>query len=372
MIYTIVFSNHCDLDCSYCCVGNKNTSRVLSLEEVEKVFQGRTPGFDDVIEFYGGEPTLHYELMKEVVLKYRDKTAFYLMTNGLFNGYTEEMFEFLVENMTALLISLDGIDYESNKQRFKTEEEFNTVVENIKKATSRYPYKVRLSSTLFGKNKIEGIVKNGIYAHDEWGVDFHTFTVIRSFANGRYYELSDAHKVNLYLNLTELVIQMYKRGNRDIIYISLEDVMNSTGRSCTDHCRAISPRGTIYMCRELAANEEYNKVTFPNHYSFGELRKDNTFQSSKKYEIASMSCCPLHNMRMDKSGNKEENFVQSELFQEAFMKPFMLGLVALQGQEVATENVIELFTKLKNILIKYALQILELREEDIWLISEKQ
>ena len=33
MLLPIVFSNHCNLDCAYCCITNKNTSPVLSLEK---------------------------------------------------------------------------------------------------------------------------------------------------------------------------------------------------------------------------------------------------------------------------------------------------------------------------------------------------
>ena len=60
MLLTIVFSNHCDLDCNYCCIGDKNTSPVLdvdaAIEFVEKYAEE-----ENILEFYGGEPTLHKE-----------------------------------------------------------------------------------------------------------------------------------------------------------------------------------------------------------------------------------------------------------------------------------------------------------------------
>ena len=43
MILTVVFSNHCDLDCSYCCIGYKNNSPILSKESAIDFLSIPTP-----------------------------------------------------------------------------------------------------------------------------------------------------------------------------------------------------------------------------------------------------------------------------------------------------------------------------------------
>ena len=71
MILTVVFSNHCDLDCSYCCIGYKNNSPILSKESaIDFIFKYKDAK-DNVLEFYGGEPTLHWEEIKYIISQNR-------------------------------------------------------------------------------------------------------------------------------------------------------------------------------------------------------------------------------------------------------------------------------------------------------------
>ena len=71
MILTVVFSNHCDLDCSYCCIGYKNNSPILSKESAIDFILKYKDAKDNVLEFYGGEPTLHWEEIKYIISQNR-------------------------------------------------------------------------------------------------------------------------------------------------------------------------------------------------------------------------------------------------------------------------------------------------------------
>lgn len=110
-ILSVVFSNHCDLDCSYCCIQSKNESPVLANLELIKDFIRKYAKVGSIVEFYGGEPTLHKKELFDIInfcdsLNMDISTRLY--TNGLFANWTEEEILSLSYILDEVLISLDG------------------------------------------------------------------------------------------------------------------------------------------------------------------------------------------------------------------------------------------------------------------------
>jgi sulfatase maturation enzyme AslB (radical SAM superfamily) len=61
------------------------------------------PGFT----FFGGEPLLKFEeIIKPLVLKYKDSFGWSITTNGTL--LTEEIIDFCYDNKISILLSLDG------------------------------------------------------------------------------------------------------------------------------------------------------------------------------------------------------------------------------------------------------------------------
>lgn len=122
----ISLTNDCNLRCKYCFVGEKNFQRKViskeyinqAIEAVEKLADKKQKK-EIFITFFGGEPTLHPELilysMQQAKQKLQGKeVTFGITTNGVFSKQIEDL---LVENNFTVTISMDGLPKFQDKQR---------------------------------------------------------------------------------------------------------------------------------------------------------------------------------------------------------------------------------------------------------------
>ena len=112
----------CNLVCEYCPFANqegveyrKHSQKKMSLETAKKAidFYAAHAGEADTltVSFYGGEPLLAFDLIKDVVAytnaRYFGKNIFYnLTTNGTL--LTDEMICFFIQNEFSIMFSIDG------------------------------------------------------------------------------------------------------------------------------------------------------------------------------------------------------------------------------------------------------------------------
>lgn len=105
----IYVTENCNLRCDYCFV-DKSKNRSMSMETLDKTIRFLLDSNEDInITFFGGEPLLEFEKIKNVVdrLKInRERFHFTINTNlTLLNG---EMAEYFKENQFTVLYSIDG------------------------------------------------------------------------------------------------------------------------------------------------------------------------------------------------------------------------------------------------------------------------
>lgn len=125
-------TNECDMMCSYCDIPDKsglNSSDVLRMcEDV------RTISEPFIVMFRGGEPTLAFDILKEVydfiVTSSNMVRGFYLSTNLL--NLDSELLMWLIDSHVDVIVSLDGNSY-MNQLRVDTNRlgTHDRVVENI-------------------------------------------------------------------------------------------------------------------------------------------------------------------------------------------------------------------------------------------------
>jgi uncharacterized protein len=96
------------------------------------------------ISFYGGEPLLEFDLIKQCVSYAKSKTEgrrvkFSMTTNGTL--LSESIVDFLVANDFILSISLDGSkeEHDVNRKFVNGKGSFDAIIENIKRIKKRYP-----------------------------------------------------------------------------------------------------------------------------------------------------------------------------------------------------------------------------------------
>ncbi len=113
-------AHDCNLRCKYCFAGTGDFGgkrELMSLEVGKKAIDFLIAGSGNrkqlEVDFFGGEPLMNFDVVKEVVAygnaeaaKHNKKFRFTLTTNGL--GLTEEVQAFLNENMYNVVLSIDG------------------------------------------------------------------------------------------------------------------------------------------------------------------------------------------------------------------------------------------------------------------------
>lgn len=118
ILYKLVFnvSNACNLNCKYCYADGGNYNRknsLMTLETSDKIVKDVCNKYKEIktVYFFGGEPLLNFQVIKNVVLKLekhygKNTIDFRTVTNGLF--LTNKRIDFLDEHNFKLYISLDG------------------------------------------------------------------------------------------------------------------------------------------------------------------------------------------------------------------------------------------------------------------------
>ena len=151
---TLQVTQQCNLRCEYCVYSGiyehnrTHSNKRMNLETAQKAvdfFLARNSELAEVvIGFYGGEPLLEFDLIKQCVEYAKSqvegkKINFNMTTNGtLLSG---NLVDYLVENDFYLNISLDGSKEEHDVSRkfVNGEGSFDMIMNNIKRINERYP-----------------------------------------------------------------------------------------------------------------------------------------------------------------------------------------------------------------------------------------
>lgn len=146
-------TQQCNLRCRYCVFSGSYTGRIhsdksMSMEVAKKsidFFLERTVDASKVsIAFFGGEPLLRFDFVKELVAYAESKTSkeiiFVLTTNGTL--LNEEMIEFFIKHHLLLTISFDGDKRIHDKNRVFADGKsgtFDVITAKIEKLRHKYP-----------------------------------------------------------------------------------------------------------------------------------------------------------------------------------------------------------------------------------------
>lgn len=150
---TFQITQNCNLRCKYCVYSGNYINRTHTHNRM--TFSTAKKGIDFLIShskesssinlgFYGGEPLLEFELIKNII-DYAEKViegkelTYSITSNGtLLNSDIIEYFE---KHNVSLLISLDGPKeiHDKNRRFFNNAGSFNTLMNNLEKIEHHYP-----------------------------------------------------------------------------------------------------------------------------------------------------------------------------------------------------------------------------------------
>lgn len=104
---TLYVTESCNLKCTYCYQSNCHSTKVMTFDIACKIIDKamEDPYFNKNVEFFGGEPTLEFELIKKIIDKY--PTLLYSITsNGNFINFTPENKEY-IKRLDSLIVSIE-------------------------------------------------------------------------------------------------------------------------------------------------------------------------------------------------------------------------------------------------------------------------
>lgn len=267
-------AHDCNLRCSYCFAGQgdfKGERSFMSLETAKKaidfVIEESGNRHNIEIDFFGGEPLMNFDVVKETVAyaRSREKEAnkhfnFTLTTNGLL--LDEKKQDWINENMDNVVLSIDGRK-EVNDTLRKTvsgEGSYDYIFNNIKdmalKRQGKQDYYVRGTYTHYNLDFTEDVkhfVDEGIKSISiepvvaEPGDDYEIVEEDLDFIKKEYQKLAE-YNLNNDFNFFHFNIDLdggpcvYKR-------------ISGCGAG-TDYL-AVTPDGQLFPCHQFVSNDDF-------------------------------------------------------------------------------------------------------------------
>ncbi|OOM11319.1 radical SAM protein [Clostridium saccharobutylicum] len=151
---TLQVTQKCNLRCSYCAyskfdnLGQRNHSnKEMTIETAKKavdfLLEHSYDGEKAVISFYGGEPLLKFNLIKEIVSYAKEnfvgkELSFSLTTNATL--LNEEIMEYSINNNIDIMISIDGPEeiHDLNRKFADGTGSLAKILDNLQKLKSKY------------------------------------------------------------------------------------------------------------------------------------------------------------------------------------------------------------------------------------------
>ncbi|HQD28054.1 thioether cross-link-forming SCIFF peptide maturase [Acetivibrio saccincola] len=271
-------SHDCNLRCKYCfaSTGNFGGDRTMMNKEVGfsaidfllKNSKGRK---NLEVDFFGGEPMINFDVVKEIVAygrqkekEYNKNFRFTITTNGL--TLNEENIRYINENMHNIVLSIDGRKEVNDKMRVRIDGTgcYDDILPNYKKIANmrgQDNYYVRGTFTSENLDFSEDV----LHLADEGFEQISVEPVV--LKDGTGFELKEEHLPKLFSEYEKLALEYVKR-RRDGRWFNFFHFMidlsqgpcvikRITGCGAGHEYLAITPTGDIYPCHQFVGNDKF-------------------------------------------------------------------------------------------------------------------
>ena len=300
-------AHDCNLKCNYCFAsqGDFNGEKLLMPLEVGKkaidfIIEQSKDRQNLEVDFFGGEPLMNFDVVKELVdyarskeESYHKKFKFTITTNGVL--LDDENMAYIDENMDNVVLSLDGRKCVNDNMRRTVNDKgsFDIIIDKIKKMAAmregKKDYYVRGTYTKhnldFGEDVnflaeegFKSISVEPVVAEEE-----HDYAILREDVDqilAEYDKLAldylNRHEKGLDYNFFHFNIDL---SNGPCVYKRLSGC--GAGRDYV----AVTPEGESYPCHQLVGNEEFKMGTVDEGIQHPEIKdefgKANLLQKEK-------------------------------------------------------------------------------------------
>lgn len=211
-ILYLILTTNCNLNCKYCFVENNpyNTSqrqvmdRKTCITAIDKfLYEIKDKYKESQIIFYGGEPLVNVELLKEAIKYIRDRShdlKITVLTNGTL--LTQEICLFLKQYTVGIGLSLDGPKEINDKNRIFRNSQ-NSVYDTLEE-------KIRILNEIHGPYCISATVTQDVIDNkDSVLYDFKKLGVENIFWNLFHFSHSSANAIQFYEDMTNFILSSY-------------------------------------------------------------------------------------------------------------------------------------------------------------------
>ena len=287
-------SHDCNLRCKYCfaSTGDYNEGRMLmSLETGKKALDFLIEKSGDrkflEVDFFGGEPTLNFDVVKQIVEYGRSREAeankkfrFTITTNGML--LNDDMIEFINKEMNNVVLSIDGRKEVNDRLRVRVDGSgsYDRIIPNFKKlVAARENDKDWYVRGTYTKYNLD--FSNDVMHLYEQGFD--QISVEPVMADPKMpYAITQADLPAIfdeYENLMEKINKVRDSGKFINFFHFMLDldqgpcaIKRLRGCGCGNEYVAIAPNGDIYPCHQFVGIEDY-KMGSLNDGSFNDEMK---------------------------------------------------------------------------------------------------
>jgi len=275
-------AHDCNLKCEYCFAeeGEYHGKRELMSAEVGKkaldfLIENSGSRRNLEIDFFGGEPLMNFEVVKEIVKygreieeKHNKKFRFTITTNGVL--LDEQKQEFINENMYNLVLSLDGRKEVNDRMRPRAggQGSYDVIVPKFQKiAESRNQTDYYIRGT-FTKYNID-FCKDVIHMAD---LGFQQISVEPVVAEENMpYAITEKELPMIYEEYEKLAKELYERRKNGNAFNFFHFNIDLSGGPCvmkrlvgcgsgTEYL-AVTPTGELYPCHQFVGMPEFKMGT---------------------------------------------------------------------------------------------------------------
>nr|NNM90679.1 thioether cross-link-forming SCIFF peptide maturase [Bacilli bacterium] len=306
----------CDLRCAYCFAGSglyggkpSYMSFEVAKQSIDFLLRQAAYGATLYIDFFGGEPTLNFAVIKETVAygnEQAQRSQQMIVWSITTNGYalTDEMMKFINDNRLNVIVSVDGREQTHDHVRpdRKGRPTHATVIKHAKELYEKRQadMNARYGDGVYTYVRGTFTANNPDFAQDvialyEQGFRRIAMEPVVSSPTGKHLAIQEQHLDEILQQYDRLVdFIAISRDKGDPLYFHHFELdlnhgpclgKRASGCGAGTHYLAISPEGDIYPCHQfvgeksfLMGNVQEDKLDEQQRHTFSEA---NTSQKAK-------------------------------------------------------------------------------------------
>jgi len=267
-------AHDCNLKCKYCFAakGDFGTGRKLmsfdtGKKAIDFLIKNSGPRKNLEVDFFGGEPLLNFQVIKEIVnysrnieKKYNKNFRFTLTTNGLL--LNDENIKYINQEMHNVVLSLDGRKKINDKFRVNINGDgcYDKIISKFKKLVlnrGEKDYYIRGTFTRENLNFTEDILHIN-------SLGFKNISIEPVVCDKNLpYSIRGENLEEIYKEYNKLANILLKNNNFNFFHFNINlnqgpcAIKRLRGCSCGNEYIAITPEGDIYPCHQFVGNDSW-------------------------------------------------------------------------------------------------------------------